>query len=80
MSFKKSKTKKLTGGVNLFLKPHRRKTLDRAADQRPPQGGGSLPRSPVARLRAWGPYKFPSAGQAKGPENSSIPIPFLSIC
>lgn len=45
----------LVGSVNLFLpeESRRRKTLDRAADQRPLQGGRFLPRSLHSSAQSW---------------------------
>lgn len=64
--------------IDLFLPEgsHRRKTGDRAADQRLLQGGKSLPRSPTALLRALGPYQFPPLSKAKESESNSIPTIF----
>lgn len=68
-------------GLNLFLPEgsHRRETPDRAADQRPMQGGPLPLRSPPTALLELGYYYFPPLGKAKQSGNNPAPITFPKL-
>lgn len=75
MSFEKRKTKKLTGGINLFLLRVTQKD-DTGQSCRSEATTGWHISSQGPR----GSYKVPSRDKAMGSEDNSVPIPSLRIC